>query len=260
MPNLEADPDTELPCVMWHDNFADEEMTCEEVRDYWNISPEQFTEWNPSVGLDCKPWRELSYCVVPLSRLPTTTSRSSEVAEPTSTTTSSSTLGPTPTSWEFRGCYEDDYPGLPTFEKMMLQDDTVTIEKCQDLCYRSFFEFAGLKDGDQCWCSPFIGGEWTSDQDDCNAACSGDESQTCGGKGVISAYEPEFEEDYDYLDVDDDEEEEDTNEDEEQDDSNNKGSSTDDEDDRGEDEPEDSGSSDDAESGASRYRAFFGIL
>ncbi|KAG9249496.1 uncharacterized protein F5Z01DRAFT_754455 [Emericellopsis atlantica] len=54
-PGLQWDPEPALPCITWYDNAEGE--SCEEVRDYWNITPEEFTKWNPSVGLDCKPWR-----------------------------------------------------------------------------------------------------------------------------------------------------------------------------------------------------------
>lgn len=96
-PILQYDPDTISPCVVWVDNAND--LVCEDVRSYWGITAEKFSDWNPSVGLDCTPWIVASYCVVPLERLPET---STSVPAPTTTittTSSSPTLRPSPTSF-----------------------------------------------------------------------------------------------------------------------------------------------------------------
>ncbi|KAG9253098.1 uncharacterized protein F5Z01DRAFT_659144 [Emericellopsis atlantica] len=118
---------------MWEDNAND--LVWEEVRDFWNITPEEFSRWNLSVGLDCKSWRIQSYCVVPLARLPTTTT-SSKAPETTIAATSTaltSTLGPSPTSWSALGCYTDENTKYAALEERVTDeggDDNLTIATC----------------------------------------------------------------------------------------------------------------------------------
>jgi hypothetical protein len=202
-PGLYADPDTIPSCVEWYDNS--EGLTCKELRDYFTITPEQFTEWNPSVSLDCEPWNEWqSYCIVTQERLDDTASSLSASAsatttsKPASTTASTTTLGPSPTAWTELGCYFDDPAHLPLMEtRVSAADDALTIAKCQDACYRGAYRFAGVKGGDECWCSPFVGGEWARDQEDCDLPCSGDEREVCGGGETVVVFEDELEEEDD---------------------------------------------------------------
>lgn len=198
-PAFQWDPETELPCIMWEDiGSGDDEMTCEETRDYWNATPEQFSRWNPSVGLDCKPWNKpQSYCVVPESRLteepipmPTFPSTTDEPPAPTTTTVEeSSTVAPSPASWTARGCYFDEYDTL-VLEEHLSTDEELTIGKCQDSCYRAGYELVGVEAGNECWCSSFIGGEWAKSQSECDMPCSGNEDETCGGEGRLNIFAP----------------------------------------------------------------------
>ncbi|KAK4035257.1 hypothetical protein C8A01DRAFT_38277 [Parachaetomium inaequale] len=191
-PLLQWDPDTAKDCVEWYNNGDGE--SCEYVRKLFGITPEQFTKWNPSVGLDCKPWDWQSYCIVTQERLdntpppPMTTSSSTTTA---TSTTSSSTLGPSPTAWVDRGCYVED-PSLPILEQNMSPaggDASLTIPKCKDSCYRRAYEFAGVQEGNQCWCGTYVGGEWARNQTDCNIPCTGDNKTFCGGKGLLSIFQ-----------------------------------------------------------------------
>ncbi|KAL6850824.1 hypothetical protein ACO1O0_007950 [Amphichorda felina] len=190
-PSLQVDPDTISPCVMWEDNAND--LVCEEVREFWNITAEEFSLWNPSVGLDCKPWRVQSYCVVPLERLPTTTS--SEVPTATTTFTSStSTLGPSPTSWSTLGCYTDENPKYPALDELISEeggDNNLTIAKCQDSCYKAAFIFAGVKAGNECWCSDSVLGDLATNSTDCDTPCSGNKTEICGGSKCLNVFEPD---------------------------------------------------------------------
>ncbi|KAJ4182645.1 hypothetical protein NW767_013790 [Fusarium falciforme] len=177
--NLQWDPETIDSCVEWYDN-ADGE-TCEYVRKYFGITPEEFTAWNPSVSLECKPWRWQSYCI------PTTT---------TTPTPSTTTLGPSPAAWTHLGCYVDNDTASPVLEKRISKeggDAALTIPKCEDTCYRAQFEFAGVKEGNECWCSSFVAGERTRNETDCNTPCSGDKTKMCGSKDLINVLAPDWE-------------------------------------------------------------------
>ncbi|KAH6846926.1 hypothetical protein B0I37DRAFT_373874 [Chaetomium sp. MPI-CAGE-AT-0009] len=193
-PGWQWDPATAKDCVDWYDNGSG--RSCEEVRNLFSITPEQFREWNPSVGLDCTPWNEWqSYCIVTQRRLetdppPLATTTTTKVTT-TTTTTTSSTLGPSPTAWDDRGCYVED-PKLPLMDQNMSGtggDASLTIGQCKNSCYLAAYPFAGVQEGNQCWCGTYIGGEWTRNQSDCNIPCTGDKTTFCGGKGLLNIFQ-----------------------------------------------------------------------
>jgi hypothetical protein len=193
-PQLQWDPATASDCVGWYDN--DEGWSCEKVRDYFSITPEQFHEWNPSVGLDCTGWHDWqSYCIVTKRRLetdppPAATTSTTKVTSTASSTTTT-TLGPSPTTWAERGCYVED-PKLPLLDENMSGaggDASLTIAKCKNSCYLAAYPFAGVQEGNQCWCGTYIGGEWARNQSDCNIPCTGDKTTFCGGKGLLNIFQ-----------------------------------------------------------------------
>lgn len=192
-PTLQWDPDTAKDCVEWYNNSENE--SCDAVRAYFGITPEEFHKWNPSVGLDCKPWDYQSYCIVTLDKLNnntvTTTTTSSSSTTATITTSSAFTPGPSPTAWTDMGCYVEDSK-LPVLEQNMSPvggDASLTIPECKDSCYRRNYGFAGVQEGNQCWCGTYVGGEWATNQTDCNTSCTGDEKTLCGGQGLINVFQ-----------------------------------------------------------------------
>ncbi|KAI9158361.1 WSC domain-containing protein [Paramyrothecium foliicola] len=192
-PLLQWDPDTAKDCDGWYNNVGSK--SCEDIRDLFNITAEQFSEWNPSVGLDCKPWRWQSYCIVTLERLEGFNQTQSTTAiSPTTTTATTTRTRPSPTSWLDKGCYAESST-KPILEKQMSGpggNSALTIPKCQHTCYLENRRFAGLQEGNQCWCSNYIFGDWTQNQTACNLPCSGDKESVCGGKGLITIFEAEI--------------------------------------------------------------------
>lgn len=189
-PLLQWDPETVKDCIEWYN--SDEGMTCEDVRSYFGITPAEFHTWNPSVGLDCKPWYyDQSYCIVTETKYnatrPTTTS-----SQATINTTTAATLGPSPTAWTALGCYVED-PKLPILEQNMNPngDASLTIPECKNSCYRRAFGFAGVQKGNQCWCGTYVGGNWANNQTSCNAPCTGDKTSICGGNGFVNVFKAE---------------------------------------------------------------------
>ncbi|KAJ0426762.1 hypothetical protein BJY00DRAFT_270962 [Aspergillus carlsbadensis] len=69
-------------------------------------------------------------------------------------------------------------------------DAALTIAGCGNQCYRAAYKFAGVKAGNECWCSPFVGGERARDQSDCNLPCSGAKDEICGGRDTVNVFEP----------------------------------------------------------------------
>ncbi|KAI1406264.1 hypothetical protein F4819DRAFT_241634 [Hypoxylon fuscum] len=188
-PTLQWDPETTKDCIEWYNNSDGE--SCEYVRSLFGITPEQFHEWNPSVGLDCQPWEYQSYCIVTMEKINNTIMTTSSSSSITTVSTSSViTPAPSPTSWTDMGCYVED-PALPILEENMSPeggDAALSIPKCENTCYLKAYVFAGVQEGNQCWCGSYEGGEWASNQTDCNIPCTGDSKAFCGGKGLVNIF------------------------------------------------------------------------
>lgn len=191
-PGREHDPKTVKSCIDWYDNY--DTQTCEEVRDYYRITPADFHAWNPSLGVDCTPWLPISYCVLTKEKWEEwQQNQTTSTTTTTTSTTSTSTLGPSPTAWLERGCYVDEKASvMDTLLSPEDGDEKLTVEKCEDACYKKGYRFAGVENGDQCWCSPYIAGEWAKDEKECNAPCKGDGKVLCGGKQRVFVYEAEY--------------------------------------------------------------------
>jgi hypothetical protein len=198
-PIFSHDPNTIESCIDWWNN-VDESSSCEYVRDLFGITPEEFVTWNPSLIEDCGPWLyPLSYCVSTSDRDPPPGASTTTTATPTTTTTTTSTSShvPSPTSWMARGCYPDEDPDYPVLDRLVTEeggDPALDIATCEDMCWEASVNgtvlFAGVKAGNQCWCSSFIGGESASDQKKCDTPCAGDEEEICGADDFINVFEP----------------------------------------------------------------------
>ena len=192
-PKLAWDLDTVADCLQWYNNAYGE--TCQSVLDKWGISIEDFTLWNPSVDANCEPWEYQSYCLISETRYNETVPETTTSEEPTTTATPTSTaptLGPSPTSWIEMGCYVED-PELPLLDINYNPngDASLTIPKCKQTCYRRFYEFAGVQNGNECWCGTYVGGVWAANQTDCNSPCTGNPDTFCGGPGLLNIFRAE---------------------------------------------------------------------
>jgi hypothetical protein len=207
-PLLQWDPDTVKDCVDWYNNG--DGRTCEDVREifggklpvhgeylthtdlvpHYSVTPAEFHEWNPSLGLDCKPWDRQSYCILTQRKADSfqTTTTSSSVT--TTSTSKATSLAPSPTAWNALGCYAQN-PNRPILEQNINAngDASLSVPKCKNSCYRRAFPFAGVQEGNQCWCGSYVAGEWTKNQTDCNAPCTGNKAEMCGGKGAFNVFE-----------------------------------------------------------------------
>ncbi|CZS91758.1 uncharacterized protein RAG0_02285 [Rhynchosporium agropyri] len=187
-PLLPNDPATTSDCADWYNNF--DNQSCLWVRDYFKATPEEFKRWNPSVGLDCKPWYDwTSYCIITWTKFnasQTTTTSSKTTTVPTSTAL---VLGPSPTAWTDMGCYVEE-PKQPLLDININPngDASLSIPKCWQACYRRFYQYAGVQNGNQCWCGSYVGGEWATNQTDCNSPCTGNTKTFCGGPSLTQIF------------------------------------------------------------------------
>jgi hypothetical protein len=101
-------------CNGWH-TVVDRD-NCENVSQRYNISLEQFLEWNPAVSTDCRDnfWLESAYCVRVGERSPTPTITSSSISSSivSSQTTISSVSKTTSTSYASTSSFNSTYSTL----------------------------------------------------------------------------------------------------------------------------------------------------
>jgi len=79
------------------------------------------------------------------------------------------------------GCYSDNPGGSATrdlIQKTSAND--TTIESCRQLCSSQNYLYTGLQYGKECWCGNTYGSFGKAAESDCNMACAGDSTETCG--------------------------------------------------------------------------------
>ena len=77
------------------------------------------------------------------------------------------------------GCFKDDTQRDLTGFSMT--SELLTVELCVDTCRGRGFLFAGLEEGNQCFCGNSVGRYGTADPSTCNSTCAGNVNQACGG-------------------------------------------------------------------------------
>ena len=98
-----------------------------------------------------------------------------------------------PRTWQRLGCFLDDAAKrtLKQPEEVPSGNATMTVEKCLGVCQSLEYTFAGLENGNECYCDHRIqkSGNCSSVQTECNMPCSGKKGQICGGRSRLSIYE-----------------------------------------------------------------------
>ncbi|XP_070570645.1 neurotrypsin-like [Ptychodera flava] len=70
-----------------------------------------------------------------------------------------------------------------------VSNSTMTIEWCLEYCRSRDMFYAGLKNKNQCYCGQRSPDEkYRRRNNNCNQACEGDKSQSCGGRSALSVY------------------------------------------------------------------------
>lgn len=106
----------------------------------------------------------------------------------TALTGSCSTLsGSDPVAYGYIGCYTDDV-NTRTFTAATTSDNDMTLAECSTFC--SEYQYFGTEYSTQCFCGDSLSSSSTEVADsDCNMACGGDSTETCGGSNLLSVYE-----------------------------------------------------------------------
>ena len=68
------------------------------------------------------------------------------------------------------------------------RNDFITVENCIEFCSVYGNAFAGVENGDECFCGQNAPSEEPISDSECNHKCSGDRTQNCGGNWAINIY------------------------------------------------------------------------
>lgn len=91
--------------------------------------------------------------------------------------------------WNYVGCFMDlGNPSTLPFDTPGTSFNNMTVEFCIASCKGNGYRYAGLEYYGQCFCGDSINGQAASPSD-CNAACTGNSSETCGGTSRISVWQ-----------------------------------------------------------------------
>ncbi|KAI9637824.1 WSC domain-containing protein [Dioszegia hungarica] len=88
-----------------------------------------------------------------------------------------------PTGWSYMGCMLEgtDESFRLLYNDDFTRDSAMTIRLCVDTCANRGMPYAGLQNGDQCFCGTSLAANNPGADSECNSPCSGDSSQPCGG-------------------------------------------------------------------------------
>ena len=120
---------------------------------------------------------------VTLAPVPYTTLAQAQAPLPSNTASS------LPSGWAYEGCYNDSIHARVLSLKQPYDTD-LTVQTCVWFCYQQGYSISGLEDRRQCFCgNAILNGGTLADWDfDCNATCSGNKKEICGGNEKLSIY------------------------------------------------------------------------
>lgn len=192
-------------CTQWIDVTDPAIHTCQITLSQWHLQLETFRALNPSVRADCTPWlAHTSYCVathMPTSDTVTTTFHARDHALPKRRENSvhrrSSDDGDN-VDWEDKGCYAPS-PSAPLSSsgepagilgfRFLPTSVFESLGGCAFKCQGSGYPFAGVQEGDKCFCGNEVIGVLAKDKGECNTPCAGLADENCGGDGRMRVME-----------------------------------------------------------------------
>ncbi|CAL1701840.1 unnamed protein product [Somion occarium] len=94
-----------------------------------------------------------------------------------------------PAGWTAQGCITDN-PGARSLTGSTFTDtQAMTVESCVNFCVSGGFVFAGLEFSQECYCgNNVVDGATNATSTDCNAACTGNSKEICGGASRLSLF------------------------------------------------------------------------
>jgi len=93
-----------------------------------------------------------------------------------------------PTGWTSLGCTIDSWNRV--FQTQMWAASNNSDTTCLNACHTGGYAYAGTEAGDECWCGHNApASSLNASATDCNVACAGDATQTCGGQWRLSTFQ-----------------------------------------------------------------------
>ena len=93
--------------------------------------------------------------------------------------------------WDYQGCYHD-YSDSRMLQALSQSSPDLTVANCARFCSAYGYTIFGVEFQHQCYCDnhlPLNATTLLADQVNCNAACSGDGLELCGGTWFIGVYQ-----------------------------------------------------------------------
>ncbi|KAL8970463.1 MAG: hypothetical protein Q9183_001511 [Haloplaca sp. 2 TL-2023] len=87
-------------------------------------------------------------------------------------------------TYRYGGCWLENNPGRQLSIQIAGNDPTMTNEKCINGCNAQGYPIAATEYTNECWCGKRLP-LTQKNETDCNYACTGDETQICGGNGYF---------------------------------------------------------------------------
>ncbi|XP_078587222.1 uncharacterized protein LOC144868648 [Branchiostoma floridae x Branchiostoma japonicum] len=87
------------------------------------------------------------------------------------------------------GCFRLDKPPTEVLTAALpVAQDTMTVDRCLEICRTGLQDYAGLSGGNKCYCI-FYAKQRLPEADDCSKPCKGNGEQKCGGDSSIDIYD-----------------------------------------------------------------------
>ncbi|KAF8263422.1 copper radical oxidase [Lactarius quietus] len=94
-----------------------------------------------------------------------------------------------PAGWTSLGCYSDNVNGRALTSASYTDTVGMTVESCVNFCNGQNYIYAGVEYAQECYCGNIItGGSASVASSDCNFACKGNPSETCGAGNRLNMY------------------------------------------------------------------------
>lgn len=124
---------------------------------------------------------------------PNTTEPTPSPSPSPSATSTTSAAEPTQTDdemseWARVGCAVDSFDRILTgWSNLNFWD--LTVDKCLETCESQGFAYAGVQGGHECFCGDSPSRTFSFNSNNCDVACYGDNSETCGGGWGLDLYQ-----------------------------------------------------------------------
>ncbi len=90
-------------------------------------------------------------------------------------------------TWEYQGCYTDLIPD-PNTRSLSHWGSGNSSTSCANDCFAAGYSIAGTEYGSQCFCGNSMTSTTKKADSDCDTACTGASSETCGGSSTMNVY------------------------------------------------------------------------